>query len=921
MDQAQFVGRRDELGAATARLRAAAGGSGQVVLVSGEPGIGKTRLAHEITAIATAMGMTTCWGRAVEDEGSPPYWPFRQVLRVLAKERDPALLSGELALIAPELGSGPTRPITSAEERFRVFEAVAEYLAGAGGLLIVLDDLQWADPPSLQLLVHLARGIQGSPLMIVATFRDTETREALSAALGSLAREETVSRVRLAGLTEAEVADHLAGLTGGPVTDELAASISRRTQGNPFFVAELGRLLHQDTAALPDAVRDAVRVRLDALTPECRDMLAAASLFGSDLDPAALATVLDRPLDDVLATMDEAASARVLEGWRFTHDLVRDVARLTMPTATRLAIHRGFAEYLEARGDASTRAAEIAHHWLESLPTGDPAKAFEWAERAADMAMAQLAWENAADLYARGLRAHHHLSQADRSRLLCRQGTAQLRQFDVVGAEATLRLAAMAARESDDPNAIAEVALAMETISSSEWVSTGKQLCDEALEALPPDDNPLRARLLAQRASELAFYGAAEVEPYSREALAMADRLGDPLALRSALRARQLAQAGPEGVHERLELGDRMLALGVADDDAEAMMWGRLWRFDAFCQLGRIDDAEAELLPIGEATARLRTQVAQWHYVRSQVTIAHGRGNFAEAKELAETAIELVKATGGPVVLTISVSTLATVCGMTGDEQAVLDQYGDYFRQPPEIVSAMVGGWHLECGRTEEARRCYQPKQAHSLIGGMRMLSVLGGLAYMSAAFGDKPTAAEIYRRLLPHGDLIMCGGAGVVTVHGAVADVLGATAAALDRLDDAVRHYRRAIEINERSGLKPFVATVTLDLARVLGRRRRPGDAEESAALAVSARALADQLGMKRVAAAAQEFGGDTESPLTRRELEIARLVAQGLSNKQIAATTHISVRTVETHVQHILAKLGFTTRSQVVAWALSTS
>jgi DNA-binding CsgD family transcriptional regulator len=588
-----------------------------------------------------------------------------------------------------------------------------------------------------------------------------------------------------------------------------------------------------------------------------------------------------------------------------------------MPTTNRLALHRKIALHFEERGDATARAAEIAHHWLESLPAGDPVRAAEWAERAADMAMAQLAWENAAELYERTLDASPDLKPSARSSLLCRLGTAKLRLFDVIGAEAALQLAATSARAAADPNALAEVALAMESMSSAEWMSTGKALCDEALEALPTDDNPLRARLLAQRAAEAAFIGSPEVDEMSREALAMADRTGDPQALRSALRARQLACSGPDGVHERMSLGDRMLAVGVADDDAEALLWGRMWRFDAFCQLGRLDDAEAELPPVGEATARMRTAVAQWHHVRGQAAIAHARGNFERARSLALTALDLVASTGGSVVLQISVSVLATVAGMTGDDDEVLAQYGEkYLYHPPEIVSSMIGSWHAERGRLDVARRCYQPRQVREVVGGMRFLSVMSGLVTLAAAFDDKPTARAAYERLLPYGDLIACGGAGVVTMHGAIHGSLGVAATTVGRLDDAVRHFRQAIEINERGGLRPYVATAQLELARTLLKRRRPGDSDEASALATSVVAQAEQLGMRPLLQQARALSGDTGGPLSKREQEIATLVAQGLTNKQIAASTHISVRTVETHVQHILAKLALATRTQIATW-----
>jgi predicted ATPase len=193
------VGRARERELLDVRLRAALGGEGQVVLLAGEPGVGKTRLAEEAVERARELGMVCGWGRATDEQGSPPYWPFRQLFRAL----------GDLAVL--DVGPGAGSAGTAAQERFRLFEAVTNALltvAAPRGLLVVLDDLQWADPASVQLLVHLAMGRPGSRLVVLATYRDTETsgQESLRAALSALAREPSMTRMRLVGLSEAEVA-------------------------------------------------------------------------------------------------------------------------------------------------------------------------------------------------------------------------------------------------------------------------------------------------------------------------------------------------------------------------------------------------------------------------------------------------------------------------------------------------------------------------------------------------------------------------------------------------------------------------------------------------------------------------------------------------------------------------------------------
>jgi DNA-binding CsgD family transcriptional regulator len=200
------------------------------------------------------------------------------------------------------------------------------------------------------------------------------------------------------------------------------------------------------------------------------------------------------------------------------------------------------------------------------------------------------------------------------------------------------------------------------------------------------------------------------------------------------------------------------------------------------------------------------------------------------------------------------------------------------------------------------------------------LLTELAGFAELAAEFDDRETAAHVYRRLAPFAELFVSGGAGVVAVLGSVRLPLGQAAATIGRLDEAVRHLRAAVEANERAGMPPFTASARYWLARMLGRRRRPGDRDEAAALATSAAATAETLGMaplrRDAHALSAELGTRAAGPLTRREQQIAGLVSQGLTNRQIAAAVHISERTAESHVQHILGKLGFTNRFQIAAW-----
>ncbi|SDZ26183.1 regulatory protein, luxR family [Amycolatopsis xylanica] len=907
----RFIGRAAERELLGDRLRAAAGGAGQVVLVAGEPGVGKTRLAEETVAEARALGMATAWGRSTMEAGSPPYWPFRQLARALGS-------AGDLSFVDD----------AEARERFRLFESVTDRLgaaAGPDGLLVVLDDIQWADPASTGLLTHLAMGIADTRLMVLATYRDTETHDSLRTALARLAREPLVTRIRLTGLAEPEVAQHLAGVTGWAVPAPVAAAVCRRTGGNPFFVGELGRLLAgaQDHGRLPDGVRDAVHDRLARLSALCQEVLATAAVLGSEVDAPAVAFAAGLGVAEVLTALDEATAAGIVGGGRFTHDLIRESARLEVATARRLVLHQRMAEHLMSRSDTDAHVAEIAFHLFESLPSGDAATAAEWAERAADQAMAQLAWEEADELYGRALATGARPAPADRCRLLLAQVGARVRAYDMDGARQSLMTAAELARREGDAETIARAVLTMEGVTDFLWDPIGRALCEEALAGIDETDSALRARLLALRVSADAWRSSSDIDTRSAEALAMAERVGDRRAIVEALRARQMARSGPDGAADRLALGDRLLAVGQDDD---SLLWGHLWRFDALAQLGEIDRAEAELEPIMIISDRLRSPLARWHACRSRAAIAAVRGRFAEAIEIGTQSKALATTAGHEGALFPSAGFLMGMRALTGALDDIPEDLVEWHTTNVAKAStkALFALWELMLGNREKAERLYRALPSFDTMPAFMLLSALAGTAELAAEFGDRATAAEIHRRLAPYADLFACGGAGVVAITGSARLGLGLAAATLGRLDDAVRSLREAVEANERAGVPPWTATARYHLATVLARRKRTGDLDEAAALATSVAAVAGKLGMTPLCRRAQELGDSLSgnrgnAKLTRREQQIAELVSQGLTNRQIAAAAHIGERTVETHVQHVLGKLGFGNRSQIAAWVAS--
>jgi DNA-binding CsgD family transcriptional regulator len=917
----RFVGRADELAELVALLDAALDGRSGFAVIAGEPGIGKTRLAEELAALAGARAVPVLWGGCTAAEGAPAYWPWRRVLRswlaVVGPTRAAAAIAGfgEVARLAPEL---PGEPVES--DRFALFDAVARFFAAVAedaGLVLVLDDVQWADTDSLALLAHVTREVTRARLLVVGTVRPGE----LDPAPGGVV-------IELSGWDDAAVAAALTDRMGGRPDPDVVAAVARRSGGNPFFVGELARA---GPAALrvPAAVRDVVRARVRRLPEPCRALLGHAAVLGRDVDATLLASVtgVDEVLDHLRPALDDGVldqpAGRI--DLRFTHDLVRESVLADLTAGEQARVHLAVVAALAPSADDPDALTELAHHALAALPAGDRRSASEWARRAAEVARARLAYDESARLLTDALAAGRPvLRPAERLALTLDLARARGLAHDVAGAIATFTEAADLARATGDVAALAAAALGLPEVSEAEWLEEVRGWCEEALRGLGEGDSPLKAKLLAQLAHcALLVADARVLEDASAAALAMAERLDDPSSLAIALRARQLARSGAEGNAERLVLGGRLLTLGLRTGDPEDGLWGRLWRFDALLQAGRVVDAEAELAAVEPVVATLRRAVARLHLLRGQVALAVGRGHFGVARELNEQSLATAQRSGDFGAAATARSVRLGIAAATGDESVDLE----WVRIQPSrmhpmaaLARAHVARLLLDRGEHAEAGAWYAslPEPGSPRVPPFIRLALEGMRAQLLPDLGDPATAEAVHRVLLPHADLHLVGGAGAVTTGGSARLALGIAARVAGKPDAAVRHLRTAVDVDDAAGLAHPAVLARFQLACALRARGRPSDVDESVALLAAADATAARIGMVPLRARIAELRSvaDDGGVLSRREAEIAELVGRGLTNRQIAATAHISERTVETHVGHVLAKLGFTRRSEIAAW-----
>ena len=439
-----FVGRQRELGDLKAALEDALSGRGRLVTLVGEPGIGKTRTAQELATYAGLRGAQILWGRSYEEQGVPPYWPWVQAIRSYVRERDPEQLRSEMGAGAADIAEvvsdvqerlpnlQPAPELEPDQARFRLFDSIASFLKTASQrqpLVLVLDDLHWADQPSLMLLQFVARELGGARLLLVGTYGDVELsrQDPLAEALGELTRERLFQRVLLRGLSQEDVGRFIEMAAGVTPPSTLVTSVYTQTEGNPLFVTEVVRLLVQEgelsaekaretdswTIRIPEGVREVIGRRLNRLSQRCNEALSVASILGREFTMAQLRPLVEEVTEDRLfEVLEEALAARVIEElpqsvgrYQFTHALIQETLTAELSLTRRVRLHARIAQALEDLygDDADSHAAELAHHFSQAEAVTGTEKLVRYSLLAGERALASRAYEDALAHFERGL--------------------------------------------------------------------------------------------------------------------------------------------------------------------------------------------------------------------------------------------------------------------------------------------------------------------------------------------------------------------------------------------------------------------------------------------------------------------------------------------------------------------------------------
>jgi pentatricopeptide repeat protein len=901
-----LVGRDNELDMLRQSLKPMQASERRVVLVAGEIGIGKTALMAGLAADALESGATVLYGRCDEGLGVP-YQPWAEALRHLIEHAPPELLSdhltthgGAVAHLVPELrrvGIDPSEPTGGDAEirRYELFGSVVgllETVAARTPVVVVLDDLHWADKQTLLLLRHVVSHTISHRILIAGTYRDAELTDthALSEALAALRRETGVERIALRGLHDSDTVALLESATGDEFDDAgvgLAHALYRETDGNPFFTLEVLRhlvesgVLVQATdgrwsaatdladVGLPESVREVIGQRVRRLGEPTHAVLSQAAVVGREFDLELLAAVSERSEDELLDLLERAAVAGVVigqpSGFAFAHTLIQHSLYEGLISARRRRIHARVAQTLEqlCGDDPGPRVGELARHWAAATAPVDTGKAIEYSHLAGVQALDALAPDDAVVWFTQALDLLEQRSRTDpglRCDLLIGLGTAQ-RQDGDPGHRETLLEAAALARELPDANRLASAALANNPGRFSvQGASDPERLesLEAAIELLPEDDTGRRAELLSTLAVELSWSDAEHRRrALTDEAIALARRVGDPATLVRVIGRAFHAIYAPDTYEQRLgyalealDLTERIRDPGLRGLALDRAMWvmldgGNLTRFDELL-------AEQRMLAdrLGEPVLRFGVEL----HVVTRVMIT---GTLEESRQALDNLLEVGNQTGLPE----ATMTWGTLAGELSVRRGQLAEYVELvegaveqFPEMPAPVAALAYAY-CELGRMDEARALLDKALERGFGELPRDRLLLLSLAYwagVAVALSATDVAGVLYEMLEPYGNQVLQPSHGMV--EGPIAMHLGQLAASLGRYDLAEELFAGAESLSRSLEAQFWLARNQLAHARMLEARGGAGDADEARRLVEEAIGIADREGyehLKRTAAA----------------------------------------------------------------------
>jgi hypothetical protein len=894
VEKTPFVGRESERADLRRYLDAARGGHGSLVIIGGEPGVGKTRITEELAAEADRHGFLTLTGHCYEMEGAPPYLPFVELIESAVHTIQPEALlatmgdsAPELAKLMPELRRQfpdiPMPPqLPPEQERRRMFNGIRDFIsqvAHAQPLLLILEDLHWADESTMLLLQHIAPQLGKIPVLIVGTYRDTEldVSRSLAKALEELLRRRLAHDLILRRLAEADVSAMLQEQSEKKPPPRLVELIYRETEGNPFFVEEIykhfaeeGKLFDEtggwrsdleiDEAEVPRGVRLVIGRRLERVSKECQRMLTAAAIIGRGFSFDLLEELANLDEDALYDSIEAAEHAQLIDSKRergkvrfiFSHELIRQTLVSSLSLPRRQRAHLRVAETIE-RLHTSTleeHAADLAYHYYQG--GGDPGKVIEYSVMAAERAAGQTAYGEAAEQYHRALQALEEQRPIDELRqckLLLALGKTLGNAGDAERSQDALMRVVEIARKFPAPEQFAEAVLGFHRFKYLTGFSDYRYiaLMEEGLTLLGKEDSALRAALLGQLSNFFEHLGDERRFAFSEQAEAMARRVGDQKALYYALWAKSFIWDQP--IENKIAYAIEFAQLEQEIGAQAGTNWALVYRCHYHWEQGDMDAVLSDIDALKGVAEELSIPDAKSRIKFTESTYAQMVGRFDEAERLASEGLTIGRKVHKVASGQMFSGLIYIMRWLQGLSDEVDEAWQRIAKRHPEFPTNRITAAHLHfiLGREKQAQEEFDNIAAHDFADLQRDFMLPHNLILLSelaAGFGDTRRAPLIYEILCPYGDRLGMMGIGNGT-YGAMAHWLGMLAATMKHWDDAVEHFEAAIETNARIGARPFLARSQHEYARMLIEHNESGYKVKAKALLTEATATYRELGM----------------------------------------------------------------------------